>query len=142
MSNAKSASQQAVDEFFRALSERDLSIASAVLTKEAMEIIPLAIAGGTDPERVFNGKDEVLGYLQLILDNFKQAVVVDRQTFITGDGATVFVEGRGDLIMEQTGQPYRNIYVFRFSISGEKITEIREYANPVIYAKALGLKVG
>jgi hypothetical protein len=33
MSNTKSASQHAVDEFFRALSERDLSIASAMLTK-------------------------------------------------------------------------------------------------------------
>jgi ketosteroid isomerase-like protein len=142
MSNTKSASQHAVDEFFRALSERDVSIASAVLTQEAVEIIPLAMAGGTHPERVFDGRDAVLGYLQLILDNFKQAVMVDRQTFITDDGATVFVEGRGDLILKQTGQPYRNIYVFRFSISDGKITEIREYANPVIYAKALGLKVG
>ncbi len=142
MSNTKSASQHAADEFFRALSERDLSIANAVLTKETEEIIPLAMAGGTDPERVFDGKDAVLGYLQTILDNFKQAVMVDRKTFITNDGTTVFVEGRGDLILEKTGQPYRNIYVFKFSISDGKITEIREYANPVIYAKALGLKVG
>jgi ketosteroid isomerase-like protein len=52
------------------------------------------------------------------------------------------VEGRGDLIVKQTGQPYRNICVFRFRISDGKITEIREYANSVIYAKALGLKVG
>jgi Phenazine biosynthesis protein A/B len=81
-------------------------------------------------------------FVHFVLDNFKQAVMVDRQTFITDDGATVFVEGRGDLILKQTGQPYRNIYVFRFSISDGKITEIREYANPVIYAKALGLKVG
>jgi ketosteroid isomerase-like protein len=107
-----------------------------------VESIPLAMNGGTDPERVFEGKDAVLGYLRLILDNFEQAVVVERHTFITDDGATVFVEGRGDLILKQTGQPYRNIYVFRFSISDGKITEIREYANPVIYAKALGLKVG
>jgi ketosteroid isomerase-like protein len=134
MSNTKSASQNAVDEFFRALSERDVSIASAVLAKERVEIIPLAMAGGTDPERVFDGKDAVFGYLQLILDNFDQVVLVDRQTFITDDGTTVFVEGQGDLISKQTGQPYRNIYVFRFSISDGKITEIREYANPVIYA--------
>ena len=142
MFNTKSASQHAIDEFFRALDERDLSIASAVFTDEIVEIIPLAMNGETDPERVFEGKGAVLGYLQLILENFEHAVVVDRHTFITGDGDTVFVEGRGDLILKQTGQPYRNIYVFRFSISDGKITEIREYANPVIYAKALGLKVG
>ena len=142
MFNPQSASQHAVDEFFRALSERDVSIASAVFTNETREIIPLAMDGEADPERVFEGKDAVLGYLQLILDNFEQTVLADRHTFITGDGDTVFVEGRGDLILKQTGQPYRNIYVFRFSISDGKITEIREYANPVIYAKALGLKVG
>jgi hypothetical protein len=39
-----------------------------------VEIISLAMAGGTDPERIFDGKDAVLGYLQPILDNFKQAV--------------------------------------------------------------------
>jgi ketosteroid isomerase-like protein len=44
--------------------------------------------------------------------------------------------------LEKTEQPYRNTYVFKFSIFDGKITEIREYANPVIYAKALGLKVG
>ena len=142
MSNTKSASQHAVDEFFRALADRDVSIASGVFTEQIVEIIPLAMAGTIKPERVFDGKDAVLGYLQTILDNFKQAVMVDRKTFITDDGTTVFVEGRGDLILEKTGQPYRNIYVFRFSIADGKITEIREYANPVIYAKALGLKIG
>jgi ketosteroid isomerase-like protein len=142
MSNTKSESQHAVDEFFRALSDRDVSIASAVFTEETVESIPFAMAGGTEPERVFDGKDAVLGYLQTILDNFKQAVMVDRKTFITDDGATVFVEGRGDLILEKTGQRYRNIYVFKFTIFDGKITEIREYANPVIYAKALGLNVG
>ena len=142
MPNTKSASQHAVDEFFRALSDRDVSIAGAVFTEGIVESIPLAMAGGTEPEHLFDGKDAVLGYLQTILDNFKQAVMVDRKTFITDDGDTVFVEGRGDLILEKTGQPYRNIYVFKFSIFDGQITEIREYANPVIYAKALGLKVG
>ena len=78
----------------------------------------------------------------MVLENFTQAAVIDRKTFITDDGATVFVEGRGDLIQKSSGQPYRNLYVFRFTISDGKITDIREYGNPVIYAKALGLKVG
>ena len=142
MSNTKSASQRAVDEFFSALSERDVSIAGAVLTEEAVETIINAMAGGTDPERVFDSKNGVLSYLQLNLDNFDHVVLVDRRAFITDDGATVFVEGKGDLIVKQTGQPYRNNYVFRFSISEGKIGEIREYANPVTYAKAFGLKVG
>ena len=136
------ASQHAVEEFFRTLSDRDALIASAVLSEEAVLTIPFALAGGTDPERVFIGRDAVLGYLKMVLENFTQAAVIDRKTFITDDGATVFVEGRGDLIQKSSGQPYRNLYVFRFTISDGKITDIREYGNPVIYAKALGLKVG
>ena len=86
MSDTNSASHHAVVEFFRALSDRDVSIASAIFT-------------------------------------------------------TAFVEGRGDLIMKKTGQPYRNIYVFKFSIAEGNISAIREYANPVIYAKSQGLKL-
>jgi len=142
MSNTTLASQHAVEEFFRTLSDRDALIASAVLSEEAVLTIPFALAGGTDPERVFIGRDAVLGYLKMVLENFTQAAVIDRKTFITDDGATVFVEGRGDLIQKSSGQPYRNLYVFRFTISDGKITDIREYGNPVIYAKALGLKVG
>lgn len=142
MSNTTSASQHAVEEFFRTLSDRDALIASAVLSEEAVLTIPFALAGGTDPERVFIGRDAILGYLKMVLENFTQAAVIDRKTFITDDCATVFVEGRGDLIQKSSGQPYRNLYVFRFTISDGKITDIREYGNPVIYAKALGLKVG
>ena len=142
MSNTTTASQHAVEEFFRTLSDRDAFIASAVLSEEAVLTIPFALAGGTDPERVFIGRDAVLGYLKMVLENFTQAAVIDRKTFITDDCATVFVEGRGDLIQKSSGQPYRNLYVFRFTISDGKITDIREYGNPVIYAKALGLKVG
>lgn len=135
MSNTKSASQHAVDEFFRALSERDLSIASAVLTKEAVEIIPLA-------KRLPIHHNGLLEAAEDELNVTKDRVLAIENPFRIDDGATVFVEGRGDLVLKQTGQPYRHIYVFRFSISDGKITEIREYANPVIYAKALGLKVG
>ncbi len=142
MPNTKSTSEHVVDEFFRALSDRDVSIAGAVFVEETVEIIPLAMGGGTEPEHVFDGKNAVLGYLQTILDNFKQAVMVIERRLSLTMGATVFVEGRGDLVLKKTGQPYRNIYVFKFSISDGKIAEIREYANPVIYAKALGLKVG
>ncbi len=101
-------------------------MASAVLAKEPLKIIPLAMAGGTDPVRVFDGKDAVLGYLQLILDNFKQVVLVDRQTFITDDGATVFVEGQGDLISEETGQP---IAIFTFFVSAFPTERSRRFAN-------------
>ncbi|SNT11510.1 Ketosteroid isomerase-related protein [Granulicella rosea] len=142
MSRTMSASEYAVEQFFRALSDRDISIAPPVLSEEVNLTIPYALAGGTDPERVFKRKDAVLGYLGMVLENFTRSVITDRQTFLTDDGRTVFVEGRGDLIRKSNGEPYRNLYVFRFTISDGHITDIREYGNPVIYAKALGLQIG
>jgi len=55
----------------------------AVLSDEVVLTIPFALAGGTDPERVFNGKDAVMGYLKMVLEKFTRAAVIDRQTFIT-----------------------------------------------------------
>jgi hypothetical protein len=45
------------------LFERDISIASAVLSEEAVERIPFAMAGGTDPERVCYRADVLKGIL-------------------------------------------------------------------------------
>ena len=47
-----------------------------------------------------------------------------------------------DLIVKRTRQPYRNVLRFSLQHLRRQITGIREYSNPVIYAKAPGLKVG
>jgi hypothetical protein len=60
---------------------------------------------------------------------------VDWKTFITDDGTPAFVEGRGDLILEKTGQPYRNIYVSKFSISDRILLLIAESLAPLRLAR-------
>jgi ketosteroid isomerase-like protein len=59
---------------------------------------------------------------------------------ITGDGSRVFIEQRGNMVLPD-GRPYRNKYVFRFSIRDGRISHVREYFNPVIAAYAFRRKI-
>jgi ketosteroid isomerase-like protein len=142
MSNATNTATATVGEFFRALAIRDIALADAVLDDHVVETVPYSLSGSPDPQQIFEGKQAVLDYLKLILDNFENAEIEDVETFVSGDAETVFVEAKGRLIVKHTSQLYRNTYVFRFNLKNGKITHIREYANPVTYAKAMGQPLG
>jgi ketosteroid isomerase-like protein len=132
-----------VETYFNALRDHDVDAVAGLLHDDVREIIPLAPNGVPDPWFDYRGKDEVLAYVGTIFANFSQVEVVDREVSVTDDGRTVFVEGKGDLIVADGGASYRNLYVFRFSFDGAGlITEIREYANPVPIAPIFGVPLG
>lgn len=132
-----------VENYFNALRDHDIDAVARLLHDEVQEIIPLAPNGAPGSWFDFRGKDEVLGYVATIFSNFSQVEIVDREVNVTEDGRTVFVEGKGDLVVADGGASYRNVYVFRFSFDGEGlIEEIREYANPVPIAPILGAPLG
>jgi ketosteroid isomerase-like protein len=54
----------------------------------------------------------------------------------------VFFEASGDLVGAQSGTPYQNVYVFKFTLRDGLIARILEYANPVPFAKLMGLPIG
>jgi hypothetical protein len=60
----------------------------------------------------------------------------------SGDGGTVFLEAKGDLVQAGTGTTYRNAYIFKFTFRGGQIAHIPEYANPVTFAKVAGMPIG
>ena len=91
---------------------------------------------------MFRGKDAVLGYLGTIVANFSRAVLTERRFTVAEDGATVFLEAKGDLVHAHTSAPYRNMYVFRFDLHDGRIVGIAEYANPVPFARLVGLPLG
>jgi ketosteroid isomerase-like protein len=62
--------------------------------------------------------------------------------YATGDGGTVFVECKGDLILAETGTPYHNVYIFKVTFRDGQIMHIAEYANPVTFAKLVGMPLG
>jgi ketosteroid isomerase-like protein len=44
--------------------------------------------------------------------------------------------------VKATGEDYHNVYVFKFTVQGDRIISVVEYANPVAFAKAFGLRLG
>jgi ketosteroid isomerase-like protein len=60
----------------------------------------------------------------------RSAKFVDRRVTMSADGATTFVQTRGDFVTAD-GRPYRNVYVFRFDWRDNKIVLWEEYANPI-----------
>lgn len=131
-----------VQTFFDALEGHDVSKIDPLLADRVVEIIPLSLSGDPAPETTFDGKQAVMGYLTTIVNNFSRAALTNREYTASEDGQRVFLEAKGDLIVRGTETPYRNTYVFRFDFSGDKVVEIREYANPVTFASAFGLAVG
>jgi ketosteroid isomerase-like protein len=134
---------QSVEAYFDALRDHDINAMATLLRDDVREVIPLAASGAPDPWFEFQGKHDVLAYVSTIFTNFTRVEIRDREVSVTDDGRTIFVEARGDLLVAATGDPYRNVYIFRFSFDAEGlITEVREYANPVPIAPILGIPVG
>jgi ketosteroid isomerase-like protein len=52
------------------------------------------------------------------------------------------VECKGDLILAETGTPYHNVYIFKVAFRDGQIMHIAEYANPVTFAKLVGMPLG
>jgi ketosteroid isomerase-like protein len=55
----------------------------------------------------------------------------------TNDGLAVF-EAAGDMALGD-GRPYRNKYLMIFEASAGKLIRVKEYINPVIWARANGV---
>lgn len=137
-----SSSLALVEGLFAALQSGDLSPVGPHLAADVTGVLPYAPSGNPEPFRVFPGKDAVMRYLGSVVATFSQRRWHGLTCYVTADGSTVFAEARGDFVRAGTGAPYRNVYVFKFTIHDGLITHIAEYANPVPVAKVLGLPIG
>jgi len=142
MNNDQPTPLNLAETFFEALEKRDISLIARHLADDIVEIIPFSNTGKPDPFYTFNGKAEVLTYLNTIVTNFSRVVLVNKRFSIGDDGSTVFVQAEGDLVQADTGTPYQNVYVFKFEFRDGKIVHIDEYANPITYALLVGLPLG
>ena len=128
--------------YIDALEQQDVEAVTALLTEDATVDIPLSNTGGLDPWFVFIGHQAALGYVETIFKNFETVLLVERNFFAADDGQTVFAELTGDLIQRGTGASYRNRYVFKFTIRDGQVSHLSEYANPVTFARLMGLPLG
>lgn len=131
-----------VETLFAALESGDLDMIRPHLAADIVEVIPFAPNGQPEPFGVFSGREAVLRYFGNIVRGFSKRALTDRALYATGDGGTVFVEARGDLVQAGTGTPYRNVYMFKFTFRDGQVAHIAEYANPVTFAKLAGMPIG
>lgn len=134
---------KSVEDYFSALKAHDLNEIEQLFDDNVREVIPLAPNGAPEPWVVYDGKRDVLGYVAGMFQNFSTIEVTDRVFNVSDNGKTVFVEAKGDLVHADSGCPYRNVYVFKFTFEVDgKIVEILEYANPIPIALLLNVPLG
>jgi ketosteroid isomerase-like protein len=126
-----------------AVSRRDSAAVAALYADDVVLEIPFHESGRTEAGcyRVVKGKEAVVAQFERGASMFRGMAFEEAEMTTSADGATVFLEARGNMVGADDGT-YRNRYVFRFDIADGKIRRVREYANPVTAALALGRPIG
>jgi ketosteroid isomerase-like protein len=137
------AAKDAILRFFKAVAAKDAAALAQSITDDAVYEIPFSESGSTEPGgfRRYVGSAEVVDFWMATTANGPKSLGADEVDLsITGDGSRVFIEQRGNMALSD-GRPYRNKYVFRFSIRDGRVSHVREYFNPVIAAYAFKRKI-
>ncbi|MEV0824982.1 nuclear transport factor 2 family protein [Nonomuraea rubra] len=117
-----------------AFERRDVKAISASIDENATFTIPLSFSGASEPAGHFAGKEQILGYVDSVLTNFRKVRFTDLRVSVTGQGRTSFVQANGDFVTAD-GRPYRNVYIYRFDWKNGRMVHTDEYANPITLCK-------
>ncbi len=131
-----------VKTYFATKARRDKAAEDALFTEDVVHLIPLNPTGTPTPWFEYKGKKEVTDYQHQVLDNFSRLRMLDPRYTVSADGTTVFVEAKGDYLAVKGNKPYNNVYVFKFVVRDGQLAHVTEYANPVTYAKLMGMPIG
>jgi ketosteroid isomerase-like protein len=96
---------------------------------------------GTDDSEPARGRAAFGSRLGSISALMRSARFTRRRITASADNATTFVQASGDFVTA-AGQPYRNVYVFRFDWSDGRIVSWEEYANPIVILRAFPREYG
>lgn len=118
--------------FLDALERKDLDAVSAIFDETATHTLPLSFSGTQEPAAHFEGKEEVVGYVNNVFTNFRTIRFTDVRISVTDGGRTSFVQANGDFTSAD-GRPYRNVYVFRYDWRNGQIVRGEDYANPAAF---------
>ena len=135
--------KSAVKAFFRAIASRDMNALADAITDDVIYEMPFSESGSTDPGlfRRFEGRKAVLEFWEkTTASGIASLPPEDVELSIVADGNRLFIEQRGNMTMPD-GKPYRNRYVFRFDIADGRVSQVREYINPIISAYAFSRPV-
>jgi len=91
---------------------------------------PMSFSGSAEDAEPACGREAFGHRLNSISALMRSARFTDRRITVSADGATTFVQSRGEFLTAD-GRRYRNVYVFRFDWRDDKIVSWEEYANPI-----------
>jgi ketosteroid isomerase-like protein len=101
---------------------------------------PMSLRGIEDTEPA-RGRAAFGSRLESIAGVMQSARFTRRRITASADVATTFVQASGDFVTV-AGQPYRNVYVFRFDWRDGRIVSWEEYANPIAIIRAFPSEYG
>ncbi|KAL7784637.1 hypothetical protein V8C37DRAFT_406219 [Trichoderma ceciliae] len=120
--------------FLAALEGMDLDAIGAMLDQNVNFSVPLSFSGNQEPARTVSGKAQLVQYYQTGFETVSSLEYTNVLVSVTGDGATSFAQCNG-LETSSTGQPYLNVYVYRFDWNNNLLTNIEEYTNPITFCQ-------
>jgi ketosteroid isomerase-like protein len=115
--------------FLDLLEAGDRTGVAGMLDDQIVWSAPMSFGGAGDGEaaRGLRAFESRLGSISGLM---RSARFIDRRITASADGATTFVQTKGDFVTAD-GRPYQNVYVFRFDWRDGKIVSWEEYANPM-----------
>lgn len=126
--------RQLAERFFVILETYDFEGLLEIFAPDSVKLMPYAPAGVGD---TVNGAQAIYEQFSDMPRLFTSAKF-PRRIYTTEDPNLLFVTCTGDLDLKD-GSKYENDYVFIFKLTGGKITELSEFYNPILMAKAFGV---
>jgi ketosteroid isomerase-like protein len=126
--------------YLTALQAKDREAMLALLADDFTLEIPCNISGTNDFSDSWRGIENAGPNYDAAFEMLEVLKYVDVEITQAADPSIAFLEGRGDMRMAN-GNPYPNIYVFRFDVdlASGKIRRAREYVNPITFAIAMNV---
>ena len=103
-----------------------------LLSDDAELILPFSGDSPT-PSFAFTGLEQAISYLEFAFGTFEHLTFRDEEWVVSEDAKYVYFHATGDMVAKPTGQDYDNVYVLRFRLRGERIVQVLEHTNPVIW---------
>jgi ketosteroid isomerase-like protein len=128
-----------VHELCRRLSKADYDGAVEMMAEDLRHEAPFTPAG---PPMVRKGAAAFRELCDQVLPNLEGWEVSVTEAYPTVDSTCVIAEGEGKGTFVATGEPYANRYVWFFKIVGDRVTEWKEYANPLPLMTLLTAEIG
>lgn len=128
--------RQVVDSFFSAMEAQKFEVIKEIFTENAVQLLPYApegfpnrLEGSEAIYKQFSGLTAYFGHMKFT-----------REIYATENPNFFFVKFKGNMEVKSGGN-YKNDYLATFKLEKGKIIEYAEYFNPIVMAKAFGIKL-